>query len=129
MLPRSTTITITLQINHFELSGLVSGHFNAKTVLPTQAESLQHIGTRLPSFVFNTIIGSTANTLLTRQHKNLTQKDIVTTAPRSTQTRHSRNLSTVVGMEHDNVAQRSGGSGEDSPTSSNDRPKEYDTPP
>ncbi len=35
MLPRSTTTIITLQINNFELSGLVVGHFNAKTILPT----------------------------------------------------------------------------------------------
>lgn len=45
------------------------------------------------------------------------------------QTRHLHNSSTVVDMENGNVAQHRGGSGEDSPTSSNDRPKEYDTPP
>ncbi len=45
------------------------------------------------------------------------------------QTRHSRNSSNVVGMENDNVAQRSGGSGDESPTLENGRQKEYDTPP
>lgn len=74
MLPRSTTTTITLQINHLELNELIVGQFNEKTVLLTQAESLQHLGAHLPSLVVNTVVRFTANTLLARQHKNLGTK-------------------------------------------------------